>query len=108
MFFAVWLDNNHLVGTIPGDIGANLENLRKLGLSSNKFSGSLPDIFDTMHSLTGVDFSNNALRGSLPVSLGNIASLEHLDLSNNAFTGSISSTFCSLNGTEINVTLILV
>ena len=126
MSCAVYLYNNHLVGTIPTGIGeppnledirfdnngltgtvpssfANLQKLRVLYLRNNKLSGSLPDIFDNMYDLTDVDFSKNILSGSLPDSLGNTTSLEILDLSNNPFIGSIPATFCSLGGTEMNV-----
>ena len=126
MLFAVWLNNNHFVGTIPAgmselstlkqiqfqnngltgavpSIFADLQNLQFLWLHNNKLSGSLPDVFDTMPSLVDVDFSNNTLIGSLPDSMGTLPSLRTVNLSYNPFTGSIPATFCSLNSTVMKI-----
>nr|XP_023886914.1 receptor-like protein EIX2 [Quercus suber] len=111
------LSGNELGEKLPRSLG-NLCNLRKIILSSNKWS---QEIFEILESLSGclsdrleilylshsqlrghlrdelgvfknlvkLDLWNNSILGPLPVSLGNLSSLTYLDLSNNQFKGTL-------------------
>ncbi|XP_057789523.1 receptor-like protein 9DC3 [Salvia miltiorrhiza] len=66
-----------------------LEAFTILDLSSNRFSGSIPDCIGNLYSLRYLNLSHNNLMGHIPASLGNISVLESLDLSSNKLDGGI-------------------
>jgi hypothetical protein len=49
------LDNNHISGTIPQEM-ANDGRLRLLYLGNNNLKGSIPDMFDSMNTLSTFEF----------------------------------------------------
>ncbi|KAL8096909.1 hypothetical protein AgCh_030117 [Apium graveolens] len=58
-------------------------------LSSNKFTGQIPETLGNLEALQLLDLSNNDLTGPIPPSLGNLSQLESLDLSQNKLSGVI-------------------
>nr|XP_017251210.1 PREDICTED: receptor-like protein 12 [Daucus carota subsp. sativus] len=60
-----------------------------IDLSSNKFTGQVPESLGSLKALQLLDLSNNDLTGSIPPSLGNLTQLESLDLSRNKLSGVI-------------------
>ncbi|KFK39866.1 hypothetical protein AALP_AA3G298900 [Arabis alpina] len=63
-----------------------LQYLQKLSLSSNNFSGILPDSIGNLKYLSHLWCSNCNLHGEIPSSLGNLSYLAVLNLSYNHFT----------------------
>jgi Leucine-rich repeat (LRR) protein len=125
------LRGNHLVGTIPSEIGG-LTALQGLYLDSNKLSGSIPTTVGSLSNLVELTLSNaptavdlnqltgpipasigslsklqtlvlsgNALNGPIPQEIGNLKALVTLNLSGNQFTGGIPSSFAQLTNLQI-------
>ncbi|WKA06717.1 hypothetical protein VitviT2T_024605 [Vitis vinifera] len=96
------LGNNNLSGTIPRcfatlvmkeveyEYGNTLGLLVGIDLSSNKFSGEIPEELTGLHGLIFLNLSNNHLQGKIPVKIGALTSLESLDLSMNRLSGVIA------------------
>ncbi|XP_060967391.1 receptor like protein 26-like isoform X3 [Cannabis sativa] len=64
-------------------------NLAVIDLSSNNFSGEIPEIIGSLKALYSLNLSNNLLIGRIPPSLGTLTELESLDLSQNQLSGEI-------------------
>lgn len=64
-------------------------NLIVIDLSSNKFSGEIPDVIGDLTGLVLLNLSKNMLSCSIPSSLGKLSNLETLDLSMNSLSGKI-------------------
>ncbi|XP_057785005.1 receptor-like protein 19 [Salvia miltiorrhiza] len=73
-----------------------LKTFTTIDLSSNNFSGSIPDSIGNLNSLRYLNLSHNNLMGHIPASLGNISVLESLDLSSNKLDGRIPSELTRL------------
>ncbi|KAM6571210.1 hypothetical protein CsatA_015290 [Cannabis sativa] len=72
-------------------------NLAVIDLSSNKFSGQIPQSIGILKALYSLNLSNNALSGHIPPSLGTLTELESLDLSQNQLSGQIPQKLAELN-----------
>ncbi|BAT83395.1 hypothetical protein VIGAN_04053600 [Vigna angularis var. angularis] len=64
-------------------------NLIVINLSSNKFSGEIPNVIGDLTGLVLLNLSNNMLSGNIPSSLGKLSNLETLDVSLNTLSGKI-------------------
>lgn len=85
------LAGNRIRGSIPMFVGSIMK-LKRVYLSFNRFSGSLPDEFwINCHVLEHVDFSGNFLDGKIPKSIRNCGKLRTLLLFSNAFGGGVPS-----------------
>ncbi|XP_047961857.1 receptor-like protein 9DC3 [Salvia hispanica] len=78
-----------------------------IDMSSNRFSGSIPNSIGDLNSLIYLNLSHNCLTGGIPASLGNITELESLDLSSNRLEGEIPTeltklTFLSVMNLSMN------
>ena len=82
------LSSNHFSGEIPQEI-ENLFGLVSLNLSRNNLIGITPSKIGKLTSLESLDLSRNHLVGSIPPSLTQIYWLSVLDLSHNHLTGKI-------------------
>ncbi|KAG6558267.1 hypothetical protein Mapa_000017 [Marchantia paleacea] len=82
------LRGEQLAGTISPVLG-ELQFLRFLDLSDNKFSGAIPDSLCSHQSFLSLNLSMNLLSGSIPSSLSNCSSLQILDLFANNLSGGI-------------------
>ncbi|GJN19025.1 hypothetical protein PR202_gb06256 [Eleusine coracana subsp. coracana] len=60
-----------------------------LNLSSNNFTGEIPQEIGQLKALFSLDISFNHLAGPIPLSICNLTNLQMLDLSNNNLTGRI-------------------
>ncbi|XP_058183464.1 receptor-like protein 7 [Rhododendron vialii] len=67
-----------------------------IDLSSNNFSGEIPNAVGKLCSLKVLNFSHNSLTGHITESLGDLTSLESLDISSNHLTGKIPSQLTNL------------
>jgi hypothetical protein len=88
------LSHNNLEGEIAHF--SNLQQLTKLGLSSNKFVGAIPTTLGSCQELGTIRMDQNFLSGSIPTSLGNLSSLTVLNLSRNNLTGIIPAALILL------------
>ncbi|KAL6890242.1 hypothetical protein ACP4OV_009005 [Aristida adscensionis] len=84
------LSSNYFTGEIPEEL-ATFDALMNLNLSRNLFSGNIPEKIGTMQSLESLDLSRNKLSGEIPASLSNLTFISFLDLSYNKLTGRIPS-----------------
>ncbi|XP_038683703.1 probable inactive receptor kinase At4g23740 [Tripterygium wilfordii] len=83
------LRSNAISGSFPSDL-YKLENLTKLYLQFNQFTGPLPLNFSVWRkNLTVVDISNNGFNGSIPSSISDLTHLTALNLANNSLSGEI-------------------
>ncbi|KAJ0527417.1 putative protein kinase RLK-Pelle-LRR-XIV family [Helianthus annuus] len=78
--------NNDLGGSFSGNLIVNMSAIVLLDVSSNNFTGNLPDIptFSNASSRVTLNFSNNMFYGSLN---SNISTVDSFDLSNNYLQG---------------------
>lgn len=67
-----------------------------IDMSSNRFSGSIPNSIGILNSIISLNMSHNFLTGNIPASLGNVSSLESLDLSSNKLSGEIPDQLTNL------------
>ncbi|XP_058211417.1 receptor-like protein 7 [Rhododendron vialii] len=65
-------------------------------LSSNKFSGEIPESFGSLSGLQALNISNNNLTGTIPSFLSNLTDMESLDLSRNLLSEEIPQQLIQL------------
>lgn len=75
--------------------------LALIDLSSNNFSGAIPETIGSLKQLKLLNLSNNMLSGPLPPFLANLTNLEALDLSQNQLSGEISQDLTQLTSLEV-------
>nr|XP_027082598.1 probable LRR receptor-like serine/threonine-protein kinase At3g47570 [Coffea arabica] len=88
------LQSNHLTGGIPAAF-KNLQNLQGLTVGDNNLNDTL-DKLCSLHSLNSVDLTTNQFSGSIPECFGNMTSLRKLDLGNNFLASAIPNSFWNL------------
>ncbi|EEF47815.1 probable LRR receptor-like serine/threonine-protein kinase At1g74360 [Ricinus communis] len=93
--FLVLHGNSYTGGLYSSGI-LKLQNVVRLDLSYNNFSGSLPVEISQMPSLKYLILAYNQFNGSIPKEYGNFPSIQSLDLSFNSLTGPIPSSFGNL------------
>jgi hypothetical protein len=92
------LDNNHLSGPIPPELG-NLTELREIFLHLNELSGPIPKQLGNLHKLLFLSLHSNKLFGTVPTELGALGNqLKILSLRNNLLDGPIPSELGRLSG----------
>ncbi|KAB2055440.1 hypothetical protein ES319_A11G038100v1 [Gossypium barbadense] len=91
------LHGNAYTGGIDTSGILKLQNISRLDLSKNQFSGPLPVEISQMPSLNFLMLSNNQFTGSIPPEYGNFSQLQTLDLSFNRLSGSIPPELGKLN-----------
>ncbi|KAG0612459.1 hypothetical protein M758_6G029400 [Ceratodon purpureus] len=88
------LSNNRLDGELPPSLGFNLK-LRTLNLSNNTLSGNIPlNISGNWTRLVSADLSSNYFTGNMP-NLSSLGSLHTLNFSRNSFSGHIDPSVLS-------------
>ncbi|RZB61549.1 Receptor-like protein EIX2 [Glycine soja] len=70
-------------------VNDTVETLYQLDLSSNRFSGKIPDCWSHFKSLSYLDLSHNNFSGRIPTSMGSLLHLQALLLRNNNLTDDI-------------------
>ncbi|XP_031496547.1 receptor like protein 26-like [Nymphaea colorata] len=83
---------NRVTMTIKGSnfqMDKMLDLLAIMDLSSNRFSGEIPNEIGTLEGLVVLNMSNNELVGPIPQPVANLLQLESLDLSRNNLSGNI-------------------
>ena len=74
---------------------------RAVDLSSNNFTGEIPEIMGNLTGLQTLNLSNNHLTGGIPLSLANLIDLEALDLSQNMLSGEIPQQLSKITFLEM-------
>ena len=92
---SIQMVNNHLVGTIPVEIG-NLPNLRFFILPQNQLSGSIPHEIGNLHLLFQLTLHTNQLSGSIPAEIGQCTALWSITLGGNNLIGSLPAQIGNL------------
>ncbi|KAK0593454.1 hypothetical protein LWI29_036953 [Acer saccharum] len=88
------ISNNNLNGQLPENLGMILAKLIHLDLLENRFEGYIPSSMGEMKRLRVLDLSSNNFSGELPNAfVSGCFSLELLRLSNNNFHGNIFPEF---------------
>ena len=70
----------------------NITSLRRLDLSDNQFTGSIPNRLTKLKNLATFAAHSNNLTGKIPRKLCDLPELQRLVLSDNALTGSVTDT----------------
>lgn len=92
--FAMWLDGNHITGTIPTEIGL-MTDLASFSLANSTLSGTIPDEIGNLHQLRRLWLFNNKLTGSIPQALNKLGLLEVVELHGNKLVGDMPKGVCS-------------
>ncbi|XP_076961048.1 receptor-like protein EIX2 [Bidens hawaiensis] len=85
------LSSNMFSGHIPNEL-MNLVGLRYLNLSINQLTGRIPENIGDMRLLESLDLSSNILQGQIPWSISNLTFLNWLNVSYNRLTGRIPTS----------------
>ncbi|KNA24897.1 hypothetical protein SOVF_011440 [Spinacia oleracea] len=86
----LYLDKNMFSNLIPFLCPKSKTAITFLDLSSNLFSGELPDCWKFFDQLTTLYLDNNNLSGNLPPSISELNNLQALHMRNNRLSGEIS------------------
>ncbi len=83
------LSTRNLKNTIPATLfgGGKLNQVKKIDLSNNELTGTIPTGFGTLLTLEELNLSKNDFTGIIPPSLSSLLLLKRLDLSFNSLTG---------------------
>ncbi|XP_076891366.1 receptor-like protein EIX2 [Bidens hawaiensis] len=82
------LSSNRFSGSIPDEL-VELLGLRFLNLSDNELTGTIPNSFSHTGKLEALDLSMNHLNGNIPLSMSQLTALNWLNLSYNKLVGGI-------------------
>lgn len=94
------LSHNFFHNTLPYSL-FHLQNLELLDVSSNDFSGSIPETID-LPSIKFIDMSQNSLNGSIPGGICiNSTRIQHLNLAVNYFSGTLPSELVNCTSLQV-------
>ena len=84
------LSSNGFTGYVPNEL-SSLKGLRSLNLSRNQISGAIPDDIGALRALESLDLSFNYFSGHIPTTLSDLTFLSSLNMSYNDLSGRIPS-----------------
>ncbi|RAL42654.1 hypothetical protein DM860_009161 [Cuscuta australis] len=87
------ISNNNIGGQLPYQLP---QNVQKLNVAANDFSGVLPYSISLMTSLEYLNVSHNKFQGEVTVMFVSLTNLSTLDFSWNTLDGNLPQTFSSL------------
>lgn len=88
------LSSNEFTGTVPDSIG-RMPEVKAIDLSHNRLTGKLPTTFDIATALEFINLEHNRLRGDVPEQLGELFKLKSINIGNNLFSGELSLELAS-------------
>ena len=94
------LSNNSLTGSIPPELGG-LSNLTHLYLNANRLTGEIPSQLSDLWNLREMWLQDNTLTGEIPVALSELHGLEYLYLHGNEFSGCIPKALADKSGLRL-------
>ncbi|KAH3760891.1 LRR-GTPase of the ROCO family [Pelomyxa schiedti] len=93
------LSYSNMSGTLPPSIG-NLWEAQQMEFDFNDLTGSIPDVFTSMMTVSTWSSLNNRLSGTIPASLM-LSTILYINLENNTLTGSIPAAVSNLSAVEL-------
>ncbi|VVA35927.1 Hypothetical predicted protein [Prunus dulcis] len=75
--------------------------LTYVNLSSNSFSGEIPDCWSNLDTLVMLDLSKNSLSGKIPMTIGSLLQMQTLKLRSNRFVGELPSSLKNCASLEV-------
>lgn len=95
--FELWIEENNVVGPIPGDIG-KLTGLASLSLSNNDLTGQIPSEIGNLSLMRQMWLHGNWFTGTIPSEIGKLSQLQILGLEDNSITHtSMPDEVCDLD-----------
>ncbi|XP_057525843.1 probable LRR receptor-like serine/threonine-protein kinase At1g07650 [Amaranthus tricolor] len=88
------LRNCNLTGEIPPYIGISMPQLVQIDLSFNKLTGNIPDTFQNLYALRKVYLTSNMFTGTIPSWITDTDDSSRIDLSYNNFNDSTLPSHC--------------
>lgn len=85
------LDSNHLVSTIPSQLGLLHGNLSNVYLFNNSLTGPIPTELGQLTLVNDLELFDNSLSGRIPSALGQLTLLDFLFLFDNHLSGPLPS-----------------
>lgn len=101
---ALYLSLNKFTGEIPSDAFAGMDQLKKVHLARNHFSGQIPKSLAGLQKLLQLNLEGNSFQAKIPDFP--LAHLTMLDLSYNQLVGRIPDTLSNFDATSFQGTLI--
>ncbi|KAI3824667.1 hypothetical protein L1987_06134 [Smallanthus sonchifolius] len=80
------LTKNSFSGSLPADFGFRFPNLQELYINFNKFQGILPNSIINASKLSSISIAANSFTGSIPITFGRLQHLEVFVCGGNYFT----------------------
>jgi hypothetical protein len=71
--------------------------------SSNKLTGTIPDIFASMPSMKVFRVNDNLLAGPVPASFSSVLAMEEFRIENNLLTGTVPLAVCATFNSALTV-----
>ncbi|XP_016652526.1 PREDICTED: LRR receptor-like serine/threonine-protein kinase GSO2, partial [Prunus mume] len=95
------LSNNNISGSLSFLCDCQYMILTYVNLSSNSFSGELPDCWSDLDTLVMLDLSNNSISGKIPMTIGSLFQMQTLKLRSNRFVGELPSSLKNCTSLEV-------
>ncbi|CAL2239765.1 unnamed protein product [Prunus armeniaca] len=95
------LSNNNISGSLSFLCECPDMTLTYVNLSSNSFSGELPDCWSDLDTLVMLDLSNNSFSGKIPMTIGSLLQMQTLKLRSNQFVGELPSSLKNCTSLEV-------
>ena len=98
------LSSNSFTGSIPEELGLGVgsnQSLKTMNLADNELTGSIPEDLGRFRFLTILNLSGNKLAGTIPSTIGDMTVLEVLELSSNSLSGEIPFPIGQLEGESL-------
>ncbi|XP_042035004.1 putative receptor-like protein kinase At3g47110 [Salvia splendens] len=91
------VSDNSLNGILSASIGNFSSSLRSIWLQNSHIVGAIPSQIGNLSSVLLIGLGGNQLRGPIPPSIGNMKKLQRMYLDGNKFEGPISNDVCRMN-----------